>query len=346
MYVRIYALTGDPARLGAATRYLEEKLRPQVEAQPGSRGMAVLSNADLGICMISTYWDSADAMAAGERAVEVPPKEVTEMMGATVAAEQYEVPVFIRKGRPGPGAGVRMTRIDCDPAEISTAIEEFRHRTGPALLDMPGLDSAQFLVDRGTGRGIAVSTWEDMEILASTRSRVAALRTDLATVTRAQVRGVQEYMLNFSTVREGDNISLIEREVTLWNERDQAGWLALADLNKLEVTAPGGLQLSGREAADAVWDIWNDAFPDNRLTTVGIYADDRGGVHEGRFVGTHSGHLRGPAGEIGPTGRMVDTRFAVVHECCDGKIISTHIYYDQADLLAQLGVPSNLGGVG
>ena len=58
MYVRIHTLAGDPARLGEATRYLEEKLRPPVEAQPGSRGMAVLSNADLGVCVIATYWDS------------------------------------------------------------------------------------------------------------------------------------------------------------------------------------------------------------------------------------------------------------------------------------------------
>ena len=194
-----------------------------------------------------------------------------------------------------------MSSIDCDPAEVSAAIEEFRYRTAPALLDVTGLCSAQFLVDRGTGHCVAVATWEGMDIMRSTRSRVAALRTDLATVTHAQVRGVEEYMLNFSTVREGDNMSLIEREVTLWNERDQAGWLALADLNKLEITAPGGVQLSGHEAADALWDTWNDAFPDNRLTTVNIHADERGGVFEGRFAGTHSGHLRGAAGDVGPT---------------------------------------------
>ena len=74
-----------------------------------------------------------------------------------------------------------------------------------------------------------------------------------------------------------------------------------------------------------------------------IHADDRGGVYEGRFVGTHSGRLRGPAGDIGPTGRMVDIWFAVVHECDDGKITSMHIYYDQSDLMAQLGVPAGPG---
>jgi heme-degrading monooxygenase HmoA len=346
MHVRMYTVAGDPARLRKATDYLEDTVRPQVEAQLGSRGMAVLSNADLGVCLIATYWDSADAMAASERAVEVPRKEVAELMGGTVSSEQYEVPIFIRQSRPGPGAGVRLTRIDDNPGRTSEHIEEFRLRAAPALLDMPGLCSAQFLVDRGTGRSVVVTTWEDMDVMASMRQRTAALRTTMAGVTQSQVRTVEEYMLNFSTVREGDNRSLIEREVTLWNERDQAGWLALADLNQFAATAPGGLHLSGREAADVIWDTWNEAFPDNRLTTVSIHADDRGGVYEGRFVGTHSGSLRGPAGEIGPTGRRVDTGFAVVHECQDGKITSTHIYYDQADLLAQLGVPGGPAGLG
>lgn len=344
MHVRMYLLTGDPARLTKATQYLEDTVREQVEAQLGSRGLAVLSNADLGVCVIATYWDSVDALLASERAVESFRQDATGLMGGTVSAEQYEVPVFIRQARPGPGAGVRMTRIDGDPARMSVAIEEFRHSAGPALLDMPGLCSAQFLVERGTGHCLAVSTWEDMDVMADTRSSVATLRTDLSDVTRARVRSVEEYMLNFSTVREGDNVSLIEREVTLWNERDHAGWLALSDLHRLEATAPGGLHLSGREAADAIWDTWNEAFPDNRLATVSIHADERGGVYEGRFVGTHSGSLRSPAGDIGPTGRMVDTWFAVVHECDDGKITSTHIYYDQSDLLAQLGVSAGPPG--
>jgi predicted ester cyclase len=346
MHVRMYTVAGDPARLSKATEYLEDTVRPQVEAQLGSRGMAVVSNAGLGVVQMATYWDSADAMAASERAVEVPQKEVTELMGGTVSSDRYEVPIFIRQARPGPGAGVRLTRIDDDPGRISEHIEEFRLRAAPALLDMPGLCSAQYLVDRDTGQAVVVTTWEDMEVMESVREQLAALRTTMAGVTQAQVRTVEKYMLHFSTVREGDNRSLIERQVTMWNDRDQAGWLALDDLNRFEATAPGGLHLSGRQAAETIWDTWNDAFPDNRLTTVSIHADDRGGVYEGRFVGTHSGSLRGPAGDIGPTGRMVDTWFAVVHECADGKITSTHLYYDQADLLAQLGVPVGSGGLG
>ena len=59
---------------------------------------------------------------------------------------------------------------------------------------------------------------------------------------------------------------------------------------------------SGAKPRRFVWNTWIGGFPDNRLEIIAIHADDRGGVHEGRFVGTHAGTLPGPAGEIAATG--------------------------------------------
>jgi steroid delta-isomerase-like uncharacterized protein len=200
------------------------------------------------------------------------------------------------------------------------------------------------MVDRTTGRGIVVTAFEDMDALAASRSGAAELRARIAALAHITVRGVEEYSLAFSTVREGDTRSLIERNVELWNARDRDGWLALADLHRMELEAPGGLRLLGRDAAEAIWATWNDAFPDNRLEVVSIHADDRGGVHEGRFIGTHNGTLRGPAGEIPATGRSVDARFCGVYEFDEGKITSFHLYFDQADMMMQLGMTPEATG--
>jgi predicted ester cyclase len=276
-------------------------------------------------------------MTASEQSVEIPRKELADMVNGTVTVEPYDVAVSLRRSRPQAGAGVRMTRIDGDPDHLGMAIEEFRNRAVPALIGMPGICSAQLLVDRRSGDCIVMTIWEDMGALAANRSAVATLRTDLAAVTHAQVRMIEEYTLAFSSVREGDIRSLIERDVELWNARDREGWMAAADMNRLEIQAPGGLHLTGRAAADTIWNTWNEAFPDNRLEIRSLHADDRGGVHEGRFVGTHSGTLRGPAGEIPATGRMLNAGFCAVYEFDEGKIISTHLYFDQVDLLTQLG---------
>src|SRR5258706_4388702 len=133
MHVRMSMLVGDPARMDEATRYLEGSARPHVEAQPGNRGMAVLTNADLGVCVIASYWDTADTMAMSEQAVEVPRKELTELVSGTLTVEHYESAVFVRRSWPTAGAGVRMTRIDGDPAYMDAAIAEFRNRGVPAL---------------------------------------------------------------------------------------------------------------------------------------------------------------------------------------------------------------------
>jgi heme-degrading monooxygenase HmoA len=336
MYVRINMLAGDPAQVDEATRYLEGTVRPHVEGQPGSRGMACLTKAELGVCVAASYWDSADAMTSSEGDVQVSRKELTELVKGTVTVEHYEVPIFVRRSRPQAGAGVRMTRIETNPATIDAAIDEFRSSLVPAIMDMPGLCSGQLMADRTTGRCIVATAWENTQAMAASRSSSATMRADLAAVTHAAVRSVEEYSLVFASVREGDTRSLIERNIELWNARDHDGWLAVADLERFRLEAPGGLQMSGRDAAEAIWTTWNEAFPDNRLGIVAIHADDRGGVHEGRFTGTHTGTLRGPAGEIAATGRTLDARFCGIYECDEGKVTSFHLYFDQADLLTQL----------
>ena len=60
-------------------------------------------------------------------------------------------------------------------------------------------------------------------------------------------------------------------------------------------------------------------------------------------AGTHTGTLRGPAGEIAPTSQTVDAPFCSVYEFDEGKITSVHLFFDQADLLTQLGTPPGAG---
>jgi predicted ester cyclase len=231
-----------------------------------------------------------------------------------------------------------MVRIESNPATLDAIIDEFRNTGVPAVMDMRGLCSAQLLVDRATGRSAVVVTWENADAMAASRAEGARLRASLIAVTHAQIRSVEEYQLAFSSVREGDTRSLIERNIELWNARDREGWLAAADLHRLEIEAPGGLRLLGRDAAETVWAVWNQAFPDNRLGITAIHADDRGGVHEGRFTGTHTGTLRSPAGEIAPTSRTVDAPFCGVYEFDEGKITNFHLFFDQMELLTQLGL--------
>ena len=338
MHARFNMVAGDPAKIGETARYVEGTVRPHVEGQHGSRGMACLVNADLGTCVVVSYWDSADAMTASEQAVQVSRKEIAEIMGGSMTVEHYELPVFIRRARPASGAGTRLVHLECAPGHIDALIEEFRNTAAPELMDMRGLASALLLTDRTSGRCAVATTWQDKAALAASRAPQARLRAAMAAIVHLQIRAVEEYELAFSSVREGDTRSLIEHNVELWNSRDLDGWMAGMDLFRLGAAAPGGMRLSGREAAETMWNTWQQAFPDNRIETIAIHADDRGGVHEFRAVGTHSGTLRGPAGEVPATGRTARLDMCGVYEFEEGKITSFHLYFDQMELLGQLGL--------
>src|SRR5260370_17282043 len=137
MHVRMNMLAGDRARRGEGTRYLEGTVRPDGEAQHGNRGLACLTNADLGVCIVASYWDTLDAMTASEQAVQVSRKEVTGLLGGTVTVEHYEVPIFVRRSRPQGGAGVRLSPVDCPPATLHPLIQASRHPPVPPPTPLP-----------------------------------------------------------------------------------------------------------------------------------------------------------------------------------------------------------------
>jgi len=62
-------------------------------------------------------------------------------------------------------------------------------------------------------------------------------------------------------------------------------------------------------------------------------------VEESVFNGTNDGPLTGPDGsQIPATGRQVSEPFSGLHTVRDGRIISTRFYFDQLDMLTQLGL--------
>jgi len=330
-------LIGDPARIDEVTHYIGTTVRPFVESQAGNRGMALMLDAELGVVVVGSYWDSMEAMTLSEHAVETSRKEAAELGQGMFTVDHFAVPAFVRLSRPGPGAGVRIATVECPPEEIPLAARAFRENALPKLVNMAGLCSAQMLTDAEHGRTQVIVAYETVDQLAATRAEVARLRADTLSRTHAQVRAVGEYRLVFSSVREDGTNTLTQRWAELWNAGDRDGWQALTDQQAFKAYGPGGFRLAGREALDAVWDIWHEAFPDNRIVPERVHGDDDVGSMEARFQGTHTGTLRTPTGDIGATQRVVDLPFCETHRVTAGKIADFHLYFDQVELLVQLG---------
>jgi predicted ester cyclase len=127
---------------------------------------------------------------------------------------------------------------------------------------------------------------------------------------------------------------LVERHMAAFNAHDPDGFPWIADI---EWEAPGA-QLRGREQALGFIGAFWEAFPDARIHVVRLIGEGSLLAGEGRFTGTHDGTMRTPEGEIPPTGRQVEFRWMSMYEVRGDEVAAEHLYFDQAELMAQLGV--------
>jgi predicted ester cyclase len=131
-----------------------------------------------------------------------------------------------------------------------------------------------------------------------------------------------------------DAREVVEQHVEAFNARH-----AEADpwSEDAELTAPGA-SVRGREEVLGFLGAFWDAFPDGRLELSRVFAERSVAAAEGRFIGTHTGVLRTPAGDVPATSRHVEFRWMSSYDVRGDELASEHLYFDQVELLGQLGM--------
>jgi predicted ester cyclase len=135
----------------------------------------------------------------------------------------------------------------------------------------------------------------------------------------------------------GNGRDQVESSIKAWNEHLFNEWSARFT-EDAQLTGPGGLSGTGRQTQQLFYSIWNDGFPDNRVTNIRVAADGDMAVLEAVFEGTHTGLLHAPTGDIPPTGKRVSIPFVVTYSIGDGHITGFRLYFDQMDVVTQLGI--------
>ena len=106
----------------------------------------------------------------------------------------------------------------------------------------------------------------------------------------------------------------------------------------LETTDPGMGTVYGLAPFKEYLETLKRAMPDAKAIVEATFESGDSVIVEGRFVGTFTGPLTSPDGEVAPNGSKVDLRFADVSRVKAGRIVSYHTYYDQLGMLTQLGL--------
>jgi predicted ester cyclase len=124
--------------------------------------------------------------------------------------------------------------------------------------------------------------------------------------------------------------------VQAFNAHDEAVIRELSAEN--EVFEGPGVQLEGRDASTAYAMSWLNAFEGARIDVHNEIVAGDWVVQEFVFSGTHTGPLQTPTGEIPPTNRHLRGRGVQILKVEGGVVVDTRLYYDQVDVLTQLGL--------
>jgi len=126
------------------------------------------------------------------------------------------------------------------------------------------------------------------------------------------------------------------RFLEAFNAHDEAVMLELTAENA--VFEGPAAQVEGRDATVGYAMAWINAFDDAKLELHNELVAGDWVIQEFVFAGTHTGTLHSPSGDIPATNRQLRGRGAQIIHIEDGLVVDTRLYFDQVDVMTQLGL--------
>jgi heme-degrading monooxygenase HmoA len=182
--------------------YMRDELTPELENIEGYVGMSLLIDREDGRCIITTAWETEDAMrASADRAKELRSQASDRFGGTVEKIEEWEIGVLHRDHQSNEGACARVTWIKVPPDQANRALDSYKSDVLPSLEDLEGFCSASMLVNHANGRAVSTSTFDSREAMESNREQARELRNTRTREMGADVLDVGEFELAIAHLR-------------------------------------------------------------------------------------------------------------------------------------------------
>lgn len=193
MYARTTTVHADPQRIDDGIRYVRDDVMPAVQSMPGCMGLSMLCDRDSGRCIVTTSWDSEEAMSASREAVRSMREQATDVMGGRFDVDEWEIAVVHRAHAMGDGAWARVTysRLH-DAAQADRVIEAWKANVVPRVEAFDGFCSVSMLVDRAAGRGAGTVCFDTRQALDASREKAERIRSEFAPKVGVEITEVVE----------------------------------------------------------------------------------------------------------------------------------------------------------
>ncbi len=195
MHARSTTILGQPARTDAGIEHVRDVVMPQVRDLSGCVGISLIADRSSGRCIITTAWESEEALRGSADTVAPIRARAAEQFGGEVTVDAWEVAYLHRAHHSDDRACARVTWAEADPASIDRIVDAFKTRVMPRVEQLDGFCSASLLVDRTNGRACVTASYDSTEAMAQAADTAMGIRADLVQETGMRILEVAEFEL-------------------------------------------------------------------------------------------------------------------------------------------------------
>lgn len=176
VFARSTTVMARPDKIDAGIAHVRDEVMPALPELPGWIGLSLMADRESGRCIVTTAWESEDAMRHSFEETAQMRNRAAREFGGTAWTENWEIAVLHREHSSDLRACVRATWVSVPPDLIDAGVDYFRSAVLPQVEHLPGFCSASLMIDRATGRGVSSVSFSSHDAMVDNREQATTLK--------------------------------------------------------------------------------------------------------------------------------------------------------------------------
>jgi hypothetical protein len=201
VHARSTTIQAQTSNIDAGIVHIRDEVMPALRDIDGFVGLSLLVDRESGRCIVTTAWQSEQAMRDSAGQVTSVRNRAAEIFGGRTEIAEWEIAVLHRAHAAPEGACTRVTWTDLQGADPDRVIDTFKSSALPRLQELTGFCSASLLVDRAGGLGCSAISYDSRAALDASRDPGSVIRESVMTQAGIRVTEMAEFELAVAHLR-------------------------------------------------------------------------------------------------------------------------------------------------
>lgn len=206
MYARTTTMQGNSERIDDGVAMVRDEVMPALQGMDGCVGVSMLIDRETGGSIVTSSWESQDAMRATESQVGRMRDRAAQVFGGRPEIKEWEIAVLHRTRHAPDGACARVTWTRIDPSVVDPMLDYFRMSVLHEIEGLPGFCSTSLLIDRSSGIGALATVYESRQALDASRDAASMLRSEATDKMEAELIDVADFEMALAHLRVPETV--------------------------------------------------------------------------------------------------------------------------------------------